>query len=159
MSTPASPVTEAIPYLCIRGAAKAIEFYADAFGARETFTRITDSSGRVGHAEIQIGASTIMLADEHPERSFVSPLTLGNAHMQFFVGVPDADAAVRRAVAAGGRLTRPVQNQFYGHRSGEITDPFGYRWTLSTKIEDVSDEEMQRRAAEVEKTARSASGA
>jgi PhnB protein len=150
MSTPASPV-EVIPYLCIRGAAKAIEFYASAFGARETFARITDSSGRVGHAEIQIGGSTIMLADEHPEHGFVSPPSLGGAHMQLFVAVPDADAAVSRAVSAGGRLTRPVQNQFYGHRSGEITDPFGYRWTLSTKVEDVSDEEMQRRAADVER--------
>jgi PhnB protein len=151
MSSSVNPVPEVIPYLCIRGAAKAIEFYANAFGARETFTRITDSTGRVGHAEIQIGASTIMLADEHPERGFVSPPTLGGAHMQFFVSVPDADAAVSRAVGAGGRLTRPVQNQFYGHRSGEITDPFGYRWTLSTKVEDVSDDEMRRRAAEAEK--------
>jgi PhnB protein len=148
MSTPASPAPEVIAYLCLRGAAKAIEFYVAAFDARETFTRITDPTGRVGHAEIQIGASRIMLADEHPEHGFVSPLTLGGAHMQLFVSVPDADAAVQRAVAAGGRLTRPVQNQFYGHRSGEITDPFGYRWTLSTKIEDVSDGEMQRRAAQ-----------
>jgi PhnB protein len=148
MSTPVSPVPEVVAYLCLRGAAKAIEFYVAAFDARETLTRITDPNGRVGHAEIQIGASRIMLADEHPEHGFVSPLTLGGAHMQLFVSVPDADAAVRRAVAAGGRLTRPVQNQFYGHRSGEITDPFGYRWTLSTKIEDVSDEEMQRRAAQ-----------
>lgn len=157
MSTPASPVTEAVPYLCIRGAAKAIEFYASAFGARETFTRITDSSGRVGHAEIQIGASTIMLADEHPERGFVGPQTLGGSHMQFFVSVPDADAAVIRAIGAGGRLTRPVQNQFYGHRSGEITDPFGYRWTLSTKVEEVSDDEMRRRAADAEKARKAAS--
>ena len=146
-----------IPYLCIRDAAKAIDFYIKAFGARETFTRITDSSGRIGHAEIQIGASTIMLADEHPEHGFLSPLTLKGSHMQFFVPVPDADAAVARAVGAGGRLTRPVQNQFYGHRSGEVTDPFGYRWTLSTKIEDVPDDEMQRRATEVEK-ARKAAG-
>jgi PhnB protein len=151
MSTPASSVSAVTPYLCIRDAAKAIEFYAKAFGARETFKRITDSTGRVGHAEIQIGSTTIMLADEHPELGFVSPLTLKGAHMQFFVAVADADEAVRRAVAAGGRLTKPVQNQFYGHRSGEVTDPFGYRWTLSTKIEDVSDDEMQRRAAEVEK--------
>jgi PhnB protein len=149
-------MSEVIPYLCIRDAAKAIDFYIQAFGARETFTRITDSSGHIGHAEIQIGASTIMLADEHPEHNFVSPLTLKGSHMQFFVAVPDADAAVARAVAAGARLTRPLQNQFYGHRSGEVTDPFGYRWTLSTKIEDVPDDEMQRRAAEVEKARRAA---
>jgi len=154
MSRPANPVSDVTPYLCIREAAKAIDFYVNAFGARETFKRITDSTGRIGHAEIQIGGSTIMLADEHPERGFVSPLTLKGAHMQFFVAVADADAAVARAVAAGGRLTKPVQNQFYGHRSGEITDPFGYRWTLSTKIEDIPDDEMQRRAAETEKMRR-----
>jgi len=154
MSTPASSVSEVTTYLCIREAAKAIDFYIAAFGARETFKRITDASGRVGHAEIQIGSTTLMLADEHPEHGFVSPLTLKGTHMQFFVVVTDADAAVNRAVAAGGRLTKPVQNQFYGYRSGEVTDPFGYRWTLSTKIEDVSDEEMQRRAAAAERAAR-----
>ena len=154
MSTPANPVSEVTSYLCIRDAAKAIDFYVAAFGARETFTRITDPTGRVGHAEIRIGATTIMLADEHPEHGFVSPLTLKGAHMQLFVAVADADEAVRRAVAAGGRLTKPVQNQFYGHRNGEITDPFGYRWTLSQKTEDVPDDELQRRAAEIGRAAR-----
>jgi PhnB protein len=158
MSKAATSVSDVTPYLCIREAAKAIDFYVNAFGARETFKRITDSSGRIGHAEVQIGGSTIMLADEHPEHGFVSPLTLKGAHMQFFVAAADADAAVARAVAAGGRLTKPVQNQFYGHRSGEITDPFGYRWTLSTKIEDVPDDEMQRRAAETETTRRASAG-
>jgi PhnB protein len=158
MSRPATSVSEVTPYLCIREAAKAIDFYVNAFGARETFKRITDSTGRIGHAEIQIGGSTIMLADEHPEHGFVSPLTLKGAHMQFFVAVADADAAVARAVAAGGRLTKPVQNQFYGHRSGEITDPFGYRWTLSTKIEEIPDDEMQRRAAETERIRRASAG-
>lgn len=153
MSTPAA-VSVVTPYLCIRDAAKAIDFYASAFGARETFKRITDPTGRVGHAEIQIGATTIMLADEHPEHGFVSPLTLKGAHMQLFVAVADADEAVRRAVAAGGRLTKPVQDQFYGHRNGEITDPFGYRWTLSQKTEDVPDDELQRRAAEIGRAAR-----
>jgi PhnB protein len=153
MSTPAA-VSVVTPYLCIRDAAKAIDFYVSAFGARETFKRITDPTGRVGHAEIQIGATTIMLADEHPEHGFVSPLTLKGAHMQLFVAVADADAAVRRAVAAGGRLTKPVQDQFYGHRNGEITDPFGYRWTLSQKTEDVPDDELQRRAAEIGRAAR-----
>ena len=153
MSTPAA-VSVVTSYLCIRDAAKAIDFYVSAFGARETFKRITDPTGRVGHAEIQIGATTIMLADEHPEHGFVSPLTLKGAHMQLFVAVADADAAVRRAVAAGGRLTKPVQDQFYGHRNGEITDPFGYRWTLSQKTEDVPDDELQRRAAEIGRAAR-----
>jgi PhnB protein len=140
-----------IPYLCIRGAAKAIEFYKQAFGAKETFARITDSSGRVGHAEIAIGGSTIMLADEHPEIGVVGPPTLGGSPVSFMVNVPDVDAMVGRAVAAGGKLTRPVENRFYGHRNGEITDPFGYRWTLSTRVEDVSEEEILRRAAEEEK--------
>ncbi len=134
------------PYLCIKGVAQAIDFYKRAFGARETMARITDASGRVGHAEIEIGGSTLMMADEHPEHKFLSPPTLGGAHVQFVVNVPNADDMVKRAVDAGGTLTRPIANQFYGHRTGEITDPFGYRWTLSTKIEDVSDEELQRRA-------------
>jgi PhnB protein len=135
-----------IPYLCIRGVAQAIDFYKQAFGARERGARIVDGSGRVGHAEIEIGDSTLMMADEHPEHKFVSPQTLGGTHLQLFVDVPDVDSMVSRAVAAGGRLTKPVANQFYGHRTGEITDSFGYRWTLSTKIEDLSEEELQRRA-------------
>ena len=134
------------PYLCIKGVPQAIEFYRKAFGARETMARITDGSGRVGHAEIEIGGSMLMMADEHPEHAFVSPPTLGGAHVQFVVNVPNVDDMVKRAVDAGGTLTRPIANQFYGHRTGEITDPFGYRWTLSTKLEDLTDEEIQRRA-------------
>jgi PhnB protein len=143
-----------IPYLIIKNAAGAIDFYKRAFGARETFGRITDSTGRVGHAEIRVGESTIMLADEHPEIGAVSPQTLGGTHMTFLVSVADVDAMVGRAVAAGGTLTRPLQDRFYGHRTGEVTDPFGYRWTLSTKIEEVPAEEVQRRAAEQEKKRR-----
>jgi len=135
-----------VPYLCIKGVPQAIEFYKKAFGARETMARITDGRGRVGHAEIEIGGSTLMMADEHPEHGFVSPPTLGGAHVQFVVNVPNVDDMVKRAVDAGGTLTRPIANQFYGHRTGEITDPFGYRWTLSTKLEDLTDEEIQRRA-------------
>jgi len=141
-------MSEVIPYLYIKGAAQAIDFYTRAFGARESYARITDGDGRVGHAEITIGSSTLMLADEHPEIGVVSPATLGGSHMSFFVAVPDVDDVVKRAVAAGGRLSRPVENKFYGHRAGEITDPFGYRWTLSTKVEDISEEEVQRRAKE-----------
>ena len=143
--------TEVIPYLYIKGAAKAIDFYARAFGARETYARITDGDGRVGHAELTIGGSTLFLADEHPEIGVISPATLGGSHMSFVINVPDVDAMVARATAAGGRLSRPVEDKFYGHRSGEITDPFGYRWTLSTKVEDVSEDEILRRAAEEEK--------
>ena len=147
--------TEVIPYLCIKGAARAIDFYARAFGARETYARITDGDGRVGHAELTIGASTIFLADEHPEIGVISPATLGGSHMSFVINLPNVDDVVKQAVAAGGRLSRPVENKFYGHRSGEITDPFGYRWTLSTKIEDLTEEEVQRRAKEEEKKRRS----
>ena len=146
--------SEVIPYLYIKGAARAIDFYTRAFGARESYARITDGEGRVGHAEITIGDSTLMLADEHPEIGVVSPATLGGSHMSFFVAVPDVDDAVKRAVDAGGRLSRPVENKFYGHRAGEITDPFGYRWTFSTKIEDVSEDEVRRRAQEEEKKRR-----
>ena len=149
MST--QPNHEVIPYLCIKGAAQAIEFYKKAFEAKETFARITDSTGRVGHAEIEIGRSTLFIADEHPEMGFLSPQTLGGSHIQFFVAVLDVDTMMKQAVAAGGKLTRPVEDRFYGHRAGEVTDAFGYRWTLSTKIEDVPEEEMQRRAAEEEK--------
>lgn len=131
MSTESNGHSSVISYLCIKNAA-----------------------GRVSHAEIEIGGSMLMLADEHPEIGFVSPQTLGGAHVQFFVTVPDVDARVARATAAGGKLTKPIENRFYGHRAGEITDPFGYRWTLSTKIEDVSDEELQRRAQEEEKKRR-----
>ena len=150
MSEQANLVSEVIPYLCIKGAAKAIDFYKQAFGPKETFARITDSTGRVGHAEIQIGGSTIMLADEHPGIGVVGPPTLGGSPVSFMVNVPDVDAIVGRAVAAGGALTRPVENRFYGHRNGEITDPFGYRWTLSTRVEDLSEEEILRRAADEE---------
>ena len=141
--------SEVIPYLYIKGAAQAIDFYTRAFGARETYARITDGTGRVGHAELTLGGSTLFLADEHPEIGAISPTTLGGSHMSFVINVPDVDGLVKQAVAAGGRLSRPVENKFYGHRSGEITDPFGYRWTLSTKIEDLSQEEVQRRAKEV----------
>jgi PhnB protein len=146
--------TAVIPYLYIKGAARAIEFYAKAFGARESDARITDGDGRVGHAELTIGGSTLYLADEHPEIGVISPATLGGAHMSFVINVPNVDDVVTQAVAAGGRLSRPVENKFYGHRSGEITDPFGYRWTLSTKIEDVSESEIDRRWQEEQKKRR-----
>ena len=143
--------TEVIPYLCIKGAARAIEFYVKAFGARETYARITDGEGRVGHAELTIGGSTLFMADEHPEIGVISPATLGGSHMSFVINLPNVDDVVKQAVAAGGRLSRPVEDKFYGHRSGEITDPFGYRWTLSTKVEDVSEGEVQRRWQEEQK--------
>ena len=140
-----------VAYIIARGAANAIEFYKRAFGAVESYPRITDATGRVGHAEITIGTSSVMLADEHPEVGARSPEAIGGCPVLFVLNVPDVDAMVARAVAAGGRLTRPVENQFYGDRTGEIADPFGYRWYLSTHVEDVPDEELRRRAAEREK--------
>ena len=155
MSPQTSPLPDApdtvIPDLIIKNAAQAIDFYKQAFGARETFARITDSLGRVGHAELRIGGSMIMLADEHPEIGAVSPHTIGGSPISFVLNVPDVDASVKHATAAGGTLSRPLENKFYGHRSGEITDPFGYRWTLSTKVEELSDDEVLRRAAEEER--------
>ena len=132
-------------YLCAKGAARAIDFYVAAFGAVETMARITDGSGRVGHAEIRIGDTAIMLADEHPEIGVLSPETIGGCPLSLTVYLPDADAVVKRAVAAGAELIRPVEDKFYGDRSGQIRDPFGFRWTISTHVEDVSEEEMQRR--------------
>ena len=139
------------PYLIFKDAVPAIEFYKRAFGAVESCPRITDATGRVGHAEITIGNSIVMLADEHPEIGARSPEAIGGCPVLFVVNVPDVDAMVAQAVAAGGRLTRPVENQFYGDRTGEISDPFGYRWYLSTHVEDVPDGELRRRAAEREK--------
>ena len=107
--------------------------------------RIMDATGRVGHAEMRLGESMIYVADEHPEYGILSPPSIGGTPVGFVVNVPDVDQVVARAVAAGGTLTRPLANQFYGHRTGEITDPFGYRWMLSTQVEDVSEDEMQRR--------------
>jgi PhnB protein len=155
MTSQAKPVPDGVhtvvAYLCLTGAAGAIDFYQQAFGATERGARITDSTGRIGHAEITIGDSTVMLADEHPELGFRSPLSLGGCPVLFMLNVPDVDAMVARALKAGGRLTRPVENQFYGSRTGEITDPFGYRWYLSTHVEDVPEPELLRRAAEREK--------
>jgi PhnB protein len=146
-----------VPYLCIKDAARAVDFYKAAFGATEPGTRITDSTGRIGHTELDIAGSRIYLADEHPEIGVISPQTLGGTPVLFVVSVPDVDGMVRRAVAAGGRLTRPVEDQFYGDRTGEIADPFGYRWTLSTHVRDVSEQELLRGAAEREKQRKAAS--
>ena len=135
------PVT---PYLCVADAAKAIEFYSKAFGATELM-RLTDPSGRVAHAELKIGEAVIMLAGEFPEYGHVSPQTLGGTPVRIHLSVEDVDAVVTRAVAAGAKQPTPVANQFYGERSGRLEDPFGHLWLVSTHIEDVSPEEMQRR--------------
>jgi len=132
--------------LFITNAAKAIEFYKEAFGAAE-LTRLATSDGKVGHAEIQIGDSRIMLTDEFPEWDTRSPQTLGGSAVSIMLYVEEVDTVVNRAVAAGAKLFKPVEDQFYGDRSGSITDPFGHKWVIATHKEDVSPEEMKRRAA------------
>jgi PhnB protein len=134
----------ATPYLIIKGAAEAIEFYKKAFGARELM-RLADPTGKVGHAEIQIGDSPLMLADEHPEMGYCGPQAYGGTPVGLCLYVEDVDAQFERAVAAGGTAVRPVQDQFYGDRSGTLKDPFGHVWTLATHKEDLSPEEIQRR--------------
>ncbi|MFL5302204.1 MAG: VOC family protein [Anaeromyxobacteraceae bacterium] len=133
------------PYLIVKGAARAIDFYAAAFGARELF-RMARPDGRVGHAELQIGDSRVMLADEHPEIGANSPQTIGGSPVTIHLYVEDVDATVARAVDAGARLDRPVADQFYGDRNGGVTDPFGHVWYVATHKEDVPAEELERRA-------------
>jgi PhnB protein len=135
------------PYLIVKGAAAALEFYAKAFGAQE-LSRMADPSGKVGHAEMKIGDSPFMLADEFHEVGAVAPQPGAGHSVSFLVYVPDVDAAFARAIAAGAKAVRPVQDQFYGDRSGTLEDPFGHQWTLATHLEDVPPEEMERRARE-----------
>lgn len=134
------------PYLVFNGAAKAIEFYKQAFGAAEVF-RMEGPDGRVGHAEIKIGNSHVMLADEHPEMGARSPQSIGGSPISLMLYVEDVDAVVSQAVEAGAKVTRPVANQFYGDRTGGVEDPFGYAWYVATHVEDVPPEELQKRAA------------
>ena len=134
------------PYLIVAGGAKALEFYRRAFGAIER-ERMQDPSGKIRHAEITIGDSRVMLADEHPEVGALAPETVGGSPVGLHLYVGDVDAVVARAVAAGATLTRPVADQFYGDRVGGITDPFGHRWSIATHKEDLSMDEIRRRAA------------
>ena len=134
------------PYLIVKGAAQALEFYKKALGATEVM-RLADPTGKVMHAEIKIGDSIIMLADEFPEMGAKSARTFGGSPVSLMVYVEDVDARVAQAVAAGAKLTRPVANQFYGDRTGGVDDPFGYHWYLATHVEDVPPDELERRAA------------
>jgi PhnB protein len=137
------------PYLIVKGAAAAIDFYKKAFGATELF-RFPMPDGQIGHAEIRVGDSHIMLADEpqdetHREIGHKAPRSLGGTTVGIMLYVPDVDAVAKQAVAAGAKQVRPVVDQFYGDRSGTFLDPFGHVWTIGTHKEDVSSEEMQRR--------------
>lgn len=138
------------PYLMVRDGARAIAFYGDAFGAQQVM-RFDDPSGRIAHAEIKIGDSHVMLADESPEH--VGPQTLGGAGVSLMLYVEDVDATFARAVAAGATIRHPVGDRFYGDRMGTLADPFGHVWSIGTHREDVSVEEMQRRMAAMPKDA------
>jgi PhnB protein len=134
------------PYLYIDGAARAIDFYKLAFGAVEVM-RLEAPGGKIGHAEIKIGDSHVMLADEFPDMGARGPHTIGGTAVGLMVYLPDVDVVVDRAVKAGATLERPVENKFYGDRTGGIVDPFGHRWYIATHVEDVPPEEMEKRAA------------
>jgi PhnB protein len=137
----------ATPYLIIKGAAEALDFYKKAFSASELFRMADPKSNHIGHAEIKIGDSPIMLADEYPDMGFRSPKTLGGTPVSLMLYVEDVDAAAKQALAAGAKVIRPVQDQFYGDRSGTFEDPFGHVWTLATHKEDLTPEEIGKRAA------------
>lgn len=133
------------PYLALRDAARAIEFYKKAFGATELM-RIAAPNGRVGHAELKIGDSIIMMADEHPEMGSRAPQTVGGSPVSLMLYVENVDAVTDRALTAGAKLTHAVEDKFYGDRSGTVTDPFGHVWHISTHKEDVPPDELRRRA-------------
>ena len=139
--------TGATPYLICKGAADAIDFYKKAFDAKETM-RLDGPGGKVMHAEMKIGAAAIMLADEFPEMGFKSPTTLGGSPVGILIYVEDVDVRYIQALEAGGKVIKPLADQFYGDRSGTLEDPFGHTWTLATRVEDVSQEEMDSRFAE-----------
>jgi PhnB protein len=135
------------PYLCVDDAGAALDFYAKVLGATERM-RMADPDGRIGHAELQLGDSVIMLADEYPDIGIRSPKAFGGSPVTLSVYVEDVDAVFDRATAAGAKSLRPVEKQFYGDRSGQFEDPFGHRWSVASHVEDVSPEEMERRSAE-----------
>ena len=137
-------------YLIVKGGLKALEFYKKAFGAVELM-RFEGPNGTLGHAEIKIGDSPIMLADEFPEMGHKSPTTLGGTAAGIMLYVPNCDAMFAKAVSLGATVMKPLADQFYGDRSGTITDPFGHQWTIATHIEDVSPEEMERRHDDMKK--------
>ena len=150
--SPVKPIPEGYPrvspYLVVDDGAKAIDFYTQALGATERM-RMPAPGGKVGHAELQFDDSVVMLADEFPEMGAVSPKTVGGTPVTIGLYVEDVDKTFDAAVQAGAKALRPVENQFYGDRSGQIEDPFGHRWSLNTHIEDVPPDEMAKRAQEM----------
>jgi PhnB protein len=144
MSTENFNVHEVFPYLRVKNTGQAIEFYRRAFGAEELF-RLVEPSGRIGHAEIKIGSTVLMLSDEYPECGIVGPKTIGGTSFCIHLHVDNADEWINRAVREGATLVRPASDAFYGERSGTIRDPEGHEWLLGHEIEKVPVEEMQRR--------------
>jgi PhnB protein len=136
------------PYLVVDGAGAAIEFYGKVFGATERM-RLPGPDGTIGHAELQLGESLIMVADEAPQLGLRGPRAIGGTPVTISVYVEDVDGVVERAAQAGAAVLRPVEDQFYGDRSGQFEDPFGHRWSVATHVEDISPEEMGRRAADL----------
>lgn len=137
-------INEMFPYLRVKHADKAIDFYTRAFGVTEKF-RLTEPGGRIGHAELDFGGAIVMLSEEYPELGFVGPETIGGTSMSIHLHVDDCDAAIRRAVSEGAELIREPSDAFYGERSGTVRDPFGHEWMIGHSIEEVTPEEMQRR--------------
>jgi PhnB protein len=133
------------PYLAVKGAQAAIDFYVEALGASVDFKLVDPSDGRIGHAEMLFGTSRVFIADEYPDFGAVGPETLGGSPVKFHLDVADADAFVAHAVAHGATSLRAVKLEFYGNRTGLLADPFGYSWFVSSKVEEVSGDEMQRR--------------
>ncbi|MET0284382.1 MAG: VOC family protein [Polyangiales bacterium] len=138
-------IHEVYIYLRIKGAVEAIEFYKRAFGAKEKFRLVEPGTQRVGHAELDFGATTIMLSEEYPELNVLGPLTIGGCSASIHLHVDDADAMIASAVEAGAKVVRAAQDHFYGERSGTVVDPFGHEWMLGHSIEKVEPAEMQRR--------------
>jgi PhnB protein len=134
------------PYLCVDGAAAAIDFYSDVLGATERM-RLPAPDGKVAHAELGFGDAVVMLSDEFPEMGVHSPRSVGGSPVTLSLYVDDVDATYERALAAGATSLRPVADQFYGDRSGQFTDPFGHRWSIASRVENVPPEEMARRMA------------
>ncbi|MBL8675554.1 MAG: VOC family protein [Rhodospirillales bacterium] len=133
------------PHLVVKGGAEAIDFYKAAFGAEEIYRLVDPNDGRVGHAELRIGSSMIMLADEYPDFGALGPASIGGSPVKLHLSVPDVDAMVARAIAAGATLVRAVADEFHGNRMGTIADPFGHQWSIATQIERLTPAEMQRR--------------
>lgn len=150
MANTAKPIPDGYhsvtPYLIINGAADAIEFYKKAFGATELF-RMAQPDGKIGHAEIKIGDSPIMLADEFPEMKYLGPKSLGGSPVSILIYVEDVDTVFKRAIEAGAEEQKAVEDKFYGDRMGSLVDPFGHVWHVGTHTEDISPEEMEKRAA------------